>query len=152
MTNETNKAIIFDSGALISFSMNGITDILRDLKKIFGGKFLITAQIKEEIIDRPLKIKRFQLEALKLNQLLNEKVLELPGSMGIEDGEISKMTQEILDFANSAFSANGKDLHIMDLGEASGLALSRILREKNIKNVMVIDERTTRVLAEKPEN
>ena len=32
------------------------------------------------------------------------------------------------------------------------MALSRILDEKGIKNVVAVDERTTRMLAEKPEN
>ena len=152
MDKMTDKAIIFDSGALISFSMNGITDFVRDLKKVFDGKFLITKEIKGEIIDRPLKIKRFRLEALKLSGLLDEKVIELPDSVGVKDDEIAKRTQEILNFANSAFNGRGKDLHIMDLGEASGLALSKILLERKIKNVLVIDERTTRVLIENPEN
>ena len=50
------------------------------------------------------------------------------------------------------FEAKGKYLHLIDLGEASCLALSRILDEKGIKNVVAIDERTTRMLGEKPEN
>jgi len=148
----TEKAIIFDSGALISFSMNGITDIIRDLKKIFNGKFLITIPIKGEIIDRPLKIKRFSLEALKLKQLVDEKVLEMPSSLGISDDEILNRTNKILDTVNSSFEGKGKPLHILDLGEASGLALSSILFKKKIQNVIVVDERTTRVLIENPDN
>jgi hypothetical protein len=53
MTEQTSKVIIFDSGALISFSMNGITSIIKRLKEIFKGKFLITSEIKKEIIDVP---------------------------------------------------------------------------------------------------
>ena len=51
------KAIIFDSGTLISFSMNGLLPELRELKKIFNGKFLITKDVKREVIDKPIKIK-----------------------------------------------------------------------------------------------
>ena len=40
----------------------------------------------------------------------------------------------------------------MHTGEASSLALGKILNERKIKNVIVIDERTTRILVEKPEN
>ncbi len=147
-----NKAIIFDSGVLISFSMNGITDIIRNLKGIFSGKFLITQQVKNEIIDKPMTIKRFELEAIKLKQLLDEGILELPSSLGIKDSEISKKTEEILNIANSIFNGRGKEIHIVDKGEASCLVLGRILNEKKIKNVIAIDERTTRVLIEKPEN
>lgn len=148
----TEKAIIFDSGALISFSMNGITRLIKDLKKVFKGKFLITTQVKKEVIDTPLNIKRFQLEAMKTNSLLEEGILELPSSLGINNSEIETKTKNFLEIANSTFIGNGKDIHIMDLGEASCLALSKILTEKGIQNVIAIDERTTRVLAEKPEN
>lgn len=151
MTN-TQRAIVFDSGALISFSMNGITNIIKRLKKIFKGKFLITPNVKKEIIDTPMKIRRFRLEALKLKQLLDEGVLELPSSLKINDSEITKKTNEILDVANSTFNGEGKNIHIMHTGEASSLALGKILNERKIKNVIVIDERTTRILAEKPEN
>ena len=152
MTEQTSKAIIFDSGALISFSMNGITDIIKRLKEIFKGKFLITSNVKKEIIDTPMKIRRFRLEALKLKQLLDEGVLELPSSLGIKDSEITKKINEILNVANATFNGGGKDIHIMHTGEASSLALGKILNERKIKNVIVIDERTTRILVEKPEN
>ena len=56
-----NKAIIFDSGTLISFSINGLTEMIKDLKGIFKGKFLITQDVKREVIDIPLKIKKFEL-------------------------------------------------------------------------------------------
>lgn len=150
--NGQGKAIIFDSGTLISFSMNGITDYIRKLKEIFKGKFLVTVEVKKEIIDKPLTIKRFELEALKLKALLDDGVLEMPSSLGIKDSEITSKTNEVLSIANSTFQGTKKDIHIIDAGEGSCLALSKILDAKGIKNVIAIDERTTRLLAEKPEN
>ena len=147
-----HKAVIFDTGSLISFSMNGITDYIRKLKSIFKGKFLITNQVKFEIIDKPIKIKRFELEALKLKALLDDKTLEFPSSLNIDENEISKKTDELLRIANSTFSGRGKDIKILDLGETSCLALSNIITEKGIKNIIAVDERTTRLLVEKPEN
>jgi len=41
---------------------------------------------------------------------------------------------------------------LIDIGEASCLALSILLNEKGIDNIIAIDERTTRVLFEKPNN
>jgi hypothetical protein len=147
-----NKAIIFDSGALISFSMNGITDYIRRLKEIFKGKFLVTNEVKYEIVDKPMKIPRFRLEALKLKHLLDDGTLELPSSMGINETEIKKTTNELLGIANSTFRGRDRNVIIVDKGEVSCLALSKILNEKKIPNVLVIDERTTRLLVEKPEN
>ena len=94
------KAIIFDSSTLISFSMNGMFEELRKLKKMFDGKFLITLEVKGEIIDKPVTIKKYELEALMLNQLLEEKVLEMPDSVGVDNKQISIKTREISNIAN----------------------------------------------------
>lgn len=148
----TGKAIIFDSSTLINMMMNGLHDILRKLKKIFPGKFLITSKIKFETVDRPINNKQFELGALKVSRLIEEKVLELPESIGISSNELKIKTQQLLEEANHVFSARGEFLHIIDEGEASCLALSLIAKEKGIENIIAIDERTTRMLAENPEN
>lgn len=147
-----NRAIIFDSSTLISFAMNGLLPELKELRKIFKGNFIITNDVKREVIDKPITIKRFELEALKLKELLDEKIIEMPSCLGIKEEEISKKTEEIKNLANSIFVGRGKEIKLIDSGEASCLALSKILNEKNIKNVVAVDERTTRMLGEKPEN
>ena len=54
--------------------------------------------------------------------------------------------------ANNTFFGRGRAIRIIHRGEASSLALSRILDEKKIKNVIAVDERTARMLGEKPDN
>ena len=147
-----NKAIIFDAGALISLSLNGLLDELKKLRGAFNGDFLITKQVKSEVIDKPLKIKYFELEALKVQQLLEDNILKMADSYGINDSLINSKTEEIMNIANGLFMSSNNKLNIMQLGEASCLALSRILYEKGIENIIVVDERTTRMLVEKPEN
>lgn len=132
--------------------MNSLIDLLADLKKQFQGKFLITKSVKYETIDKPLTIKKFELGALKIKKLLDEKVLEMPESININEQELKEKTQEMLKIANSSFLAKNEFMHIIDDGEASCLALSLILEEKKIENVIAIDERTTRMIGEKPEN
>ncbi len=146
------KIILFDASTLITLAMNGLLPEFRELKKIFKGKFIITEDVKREIIDKPITIKRFELEALKLKQLLDDKILEMPSSLNISADEISKKTSEFLKIANSIFSGRGKDIKLIDSGETSCLALSRILDERKIENIIAVDERTTRMLSEKPEN
>lgn len=145
-----NQAIIFDASTLISFSMAGLLPEIRELKKIFKGSFIISQKVKEEAIDTPIKIKRFQLEALKIKALLDDKILELPSSVGLDDKAVRAKANEILDIANTTIYGAGKDIHLIELGEASALAISKILNEKGIKNVIAIDERTTRSLSETP--
>jgi len=146
------KVIIFDASTLITFAMNGLLPEFRKLKEIFDGKFIITNAVRKEAIDNPIKIKRFELEALRIKSLLDEKILELPQVIGINQVDVLKLTQELLNEANSLFIGNGKEIHIIDIGEASCFALSKILDKKGIQNIMAIDERTMRMLCEKPEN
>ncbi|RLG12447.1 hypothetical protein DRN73_02565 [Candidatus Pacearchaeota archaeon] len=144
--------IIFDASSLISLSMNGLFDEIRKLKKIFQGKFIIPKEVKYEVIDRPLNVKRFELEALRIKELLDDRVLEMPDSLGIKNEEISKLKDKMLKIANSMFEGNKKDIKIIQDGETACLALSRMLFDKKIPHVIAVDERTTRMLGEKPEN
>lgn len=148
----SEKVIIFDASILITFAMNGLLPEFRELKKIFPGKFIITEAVRKEAVNNPMKIRKFELEALRIKRLFEEKILELPQSVGVDGGEIMTLTNKLLDEANTLFQNQKKNIHIIDVGEASCLALSRILDSKKIENVMAIDERTMRMLCEKPEN
>lgn len=146
------KILIFDSGTLINFSMNGLLYTLEELKKTFKGKFIITPAVRHEVLDRPLKINRFKLEALRIRSLIENNILEFPSTLNISEEEIQKGTKEFMDIANHSVQAEGKYINIVSDAEISCLALSRILSEKGIENLIAIDERTTRILSEKPEN
>lgn len=145
------KAIVFDSGTIINFAMNGMTDLLRQLKAEFKGRFFITEDVKYEIIDRPLKIRRFELEALMINKLLEDKVIELPYDV-VDKNKLQAKTNEINDLLNHTYFARGEFMKIMDKGEVSAVALCLLLAEKGIKNVLAVDERTTRMMCEMPHN
>ena len=146
------KILIFDSSTLINLSMNGLTDLFYELKRLFNGKFLITKDVKYETIDHPMMIKKFELGALKIGTLLRDEVLEMPSSLKISDEEVRAKTREILQATNHSFFARNEFIHIIDDGEASCLALSMIAEKKGIESVIAIDERTTRMLGESPEN
>lgn len=146
------KVIIFDSGALISLSMAGLLNEFRALRKSFDGKFIITPWVKQEIVDKPISRKRFELEALKIKDFLEDGILEMSSSLKISDKEIEGKANEYMEKANNTFFKRKDPIHIIDSGESSCLALSKILTEKKIVNVIAMDERTTRVLCEKPQN
>lgn len=150
--NNLKKAFVFDAGALITLSMNGLTNELVKLRKIFDGSFLITQQVKSEVIDKPLTIKSYELEAFRTKKLLDDGVLELAEDYGFENSMIEAKAKEIMNIANSFFQSPREQVKIMHSGEASCLALSKMISDKKIKNIIVIDERTTRMLIEKPEN
>jgi hypothetical protein len=146
------KALIFDSGTLITLSMNSLLDLLEKLKQASGIKFLITKEVKYEVADRPTGIARFELGALRIQNLIEKGVLELPASMGLSDDAIQKEAREIMEVANHSVQVGGRWVNIVSEAEISCLALSQELSEKGIENLIAIDERTTRMLSENPEN
>jgi len=146
------KVIIFDAGTLITFSMNCMLSIFRDLKKNFKGKFLITHDVEYEIVNRPMGIKKYKLGAMRMKGLIDEGILEFPESVGIQSKDIEENIRKYSKMINSMFITKNRTMHIIDKGEASCLALSKLLEKKGIKNVIAIDERSTRMICEKPEN
>jgi len=142
------KSLIFDAGPLINFAMNGSLHILEKLKKEFNGDFLITKEVKKEIIDTPLGIKRFELEALQLKSLYDRGIIKLADLTPQQVNELRKKRDKITNIANTTFKTKKRYVHLIDKGESAVLALSSILKSQNI----VIDERTTRILCENPEN
>ena len=146
------KALILDSGTIINLSMNGLLYVLEDLKKVFDGKFYITEAVKYEILDRPLKVRRFELEALRVKALIDSKVLEFPQPSEVDPEVIKKKTKELMKQANHSVQSDREWVKIVSEAEISCLALSDELTKKGIKNIIGVDERTARILSEKPEN
>lgn len=133
--------------------MNGLLHILEKLQKEFQGEFLITKEVKEEVIGRPLKIPRFQLGAMRINELFKKGVIKHANISKQEVEELRELRNKFMQTANSSFITKKRSLHLIDKGESAALALSVIMKRKSGKDVpLVIDERTTRVLCENPEN
>jgi len=149
---EKKKAVVFDSSTIISLVLNGLFIDLKTLKQNFNGYFLLTKEVREEVITKPLGIKRFKLEALKVQQMLRENIFQTPEVLGINEDEVTRLTQELMKKANYSFLSKKKEIEIIAEGETSCLALSKILKEKGVENILAIDERTIRLLVEKPEN
>jgi len=147
------KSLIFDAGPLINFSMNGLLDGLEKLKAEFKGEFLITKEVKEEIIDHPKTVKRFELGAIRLEELFNKGVFKLAELNNEEVDELRRLRDEYMQKSNSMFKTKNKDVHLLDKGECAVLALSTLMKRKSGEDVpIVIDERTTRIIIESPSN
>ncbi len=145
------KALIFDSGTLINLSMNGFLYILENLKKLMKGKFIITHTVKYEVIDHPSNVQRFELGAVRIQNLLDHGIIELPEILGISKEKISTASTEFMEKANHAFQVRGTWVTLVSEAEMSCLALSQILSQQGHETIIAIDERTTRALCEKPQ-
>jgi hypothetical protein len=146
------KVLIIDSGPLINLSINGLLYLLKKMREDFDGKFIITPEVKREVYDRPINVQQFELGALRIQNLIEEGVLEFPDSLGISMDELERETYRIMDIANHSFKADDQWLNIVSKAEISCLALASILSKKGINNMVAIDERTARIMCEKPEN
>ena len=116
------------------------------MKKAFGGHFIIPEPVKKEVMDNPMSVKRFELEALRLKELMNEGVLELPSAIGISDKQINPITNEMMGKANNMFRTPQGNIKMIHDGETACMALGRILEDKKIEFAICIDERNTRML------
>ncbi len=144
------KYIIFDTGPLISLTMNGLLPVLEKLRQNFNGEFVITPHVKEEVIDRPMKIKKYKFEAIKIKDLIDKKILKYSSDF-ISNNVLEREMKKIMRLGNGILRSkkNGKKIPIIHKGEASCIAFAKLCK---CENVIVIDERTTRLLAESPQN
>jgi len=150
--NHSKKFLVLDSSTVISLSLSELLFVLEEIKKKFPEiVFLLSDDVINEIIDRPLAIKRFKLEALIVKKLINERIIEISSEF-IDKKEVEKETSRILEIAGTIFRAKGEYMQIVHRGEASCIALYRILKKQNEKALLVVDERTTRMLCENPNN
>ncbi|HZX33812.1 MAG TPA: hypothetical protein VFF09_00365 [archaeon] len=138
------KNIAIDSSSLITISDSCLIRILKHLSDSEGISFIIPQSVYYESVEKPLKIKKFELNAVRIRD-------------AVEDGylKVAKTTQtvrqkmlELNEIASSLCTAKGKRIKLIDLGEAETLAMMK----ENNAGLLVIDERTTRMLIEEPEN
>lgn len=143
------KFLILDAGPFISLTTNGLIKVLENLKKKFPEiEMILTPQVKREVIDRPLKIKKYELEAIKVMDLLDKKVIKMSSEF-VQNGILEKETSKVIQDSNSLLTGAGETIRPIQEGEASCLAFSKLCGKENL---IVIDERTTRLLTESPEN
>jgi len=137
------KSLLFDSSALISLGLTTSFPLLEKLKEDYEGQFAIPLAVKKEVVDKALQIKRFKYEGYKIKNLIDKGVLEV-----INESPYRSDVQRLSKLANTTFSVHGKPINIIHPGE---LALLVIAHKNNDEGTVIIDERTTRLLVEAPE-
>lgn len=135
------KSLVFDTGPIISLITNNLMDVLAELKKKFKGEFIISEQVKWELIDRSLQTKKYKLEGMMISKYINENMLKPYSNF-----EVREKTNEILDLANSSFLIRGRPLILLHRPEVESVALAQYLKA----DACVVDERTMRLIVEDP--
>ncbi len=143
------KFLVFDAGPLISLTLSGLLEIVEKLKKdLVDVRFIITPQVRREVIDRAMSIKKYKLEAVKISDLIERGILE-KSERFIDNKELAKETANVLNKSRKILGADREMINLIQEGEASCLAFCKLGK---FNSLIVIDERTTRLLSESIEN
>ncbi len=135
------KSLVFDAGPVISLATNNLLWILKPLKREFNGKFYITEPVRKELVDRPLETKKFKFEAIQVERLIEDGILDV-----IDNGFIRDATPRLINAANQIFRAYNNYMKIVHFAEMSVIAAAINLNA----DAIAIDEKTTRSLIENP--
>lgn len=135
------KSIVFDSGPIISLTTNNLLNTLVDLKKQFKGQFCITESVRDELVSRPLEIKRFKFEALQVEALIEKGILNV-----VSPPYLRKSALEVLNIANSIYEVNKTRPQLIQLGEIETL----VYAVQENASAVIMDERSTRMMVESP--
>lgn len=139
--------LVCDASSIITLSTNCLLWLLPPLKKSMKGQFFIAPSVKKELIDVPLKTARYKFEALRVISAIENNSLTV-----FEDTDALKRiyrdADRLLSWANSAFmTRKKKNLTLLHIGEAQTISLAKYLK----CDVILIDEKTTRLLIEAPD-
>ncbi len=133
--------MVFDASTLISISQTCLVNLLAGLKREMNAEFIVPKSVYYEAVQRPISIKRFELNAIRIKKVIEENGFKV---MACED---KNLFDEIAKIANTCFFIKGTPIKLLQRGEIEALALIK----KVGAGVFAIDERTTRMLLEAPE-
>lgn len=134
--------VIFDASTLISISQTCLVNLLAGLKREMNAEFVVPKAVFYEAVQRPISIKRFELNAIRIKKVIEENGFKV---MACKD---KGLFDEIAGIANACFFIKGKPIKLLQRGEIEALALVKELGA----GAFAIDERTTRMLLEAPEH
>jgi len=132
--------LVFDSSSLISVGQSCLTKVLQSLQHELGAGFVIPESVLGEAVKRPLHIKRFELNAVRLKKAVDE------GWISVAKVRDHGLVEEIMHAANNCFFVRDRPVTLLQRGEIEALALVLELGDA----ALVVDERTTRMLIEVP--
>lgn len=135
------RALIFDTSTVISLATNNLLWTLENLKKQFNGTFMVPESVHRELVDNPLKSKRYKLEALIIQELFDIGLFKI-----YNNDKIKKLTDKFLNMTNTTFMTKSNYIKIIDLAELESLVLADYFKVDGY----VVDERTIRLLVEDP--
>jgi hypothetical protein len=136
------KSIVLDSSTIITLASTCLLNVFSDLKKMSGVQFFIPPGVEEETIGKSFHIDRFMLEGIRVYDKISDGTIKIEKS-----NKVRELGSELLTLVNHTFTARGKPIQLIHMGEAEVIALARLKGTPFIG----IDEKTTRLLIEAPQ-
>jgi len=124
-----------DASSLISLSTTCLLDILR---KFPQTEFYIPRKVYNEAVQSAEEIKKFQWNGLRIRQLVEDKTLTLTSAW--------PEAKQVMELANNTFIHKRKPVKVIQAGEAECIGCAT----KQKQAAILVDERNTRMLIEKP--
>jgi predicted nucleic acid-binding protein len=134
--------MVFDTSSLISVSQTCLINIFGGLKQKLGADFVVPQAVYFEAVQRPISIRRFELNAVRLKRAIDLgwfRVMQV-GDKGV--------FREIDYAANNCFFIKNRPVRLLQKGEIEALALVKELGAR----ALAVDERTTRMILENPQD
>ncbi len=138
------RSIIFDSGPVISLTVNNLLWILEALKDRYNGEYIIPTSVKKELIDVPLATKKFKFESLQVLDTIRRDIVIVHE----DNNQLKNLTEELLKIANSCYYTGKEKLKIIHYAEMEVIALALLQGA----DAIVVDERMTRAIIENPDS
>lgn len=135
------KSLVFDTGPLISLTLNNLLWVLDPLKGRFLGDFFVPPSVKTELVDKPLQSKKYKLEALQILPFFNREAIKI-----YDNPKLDAKTKELLNLVDNTFRAKGRYIQLVHYPDMQVIAAALLLNA----NAVVIDEYTTRLMVENP--
>ncbi len=142
--HEGRKTLVLDSSSLISISDNCLIRVLKSLSGKEGIEFIIPESVYNESVAYPITVKKYELNAVRIRDAVQEGFIRVEKT----SAQVRKRMQEINTITAGLCTCKGKKIRIVHEGETETLALVKEIGA----SALVIDERTTRMLIEEPEN
>ncbi|MFH1588250.1 MAG: hypothetical protein ABIA76_02865 [Candidatus Diapherotrites archaeon] len=136
------KRIVMDSSTIICLSEKCLTPILSNFVQKNNIELIVPSSVYRESVKKPMQIRRFELNALRIKKLVDEGLIKLAPP----DGETEERKNEILELANNVFWAGNHPFRLLHEGEAEMLALLKQFKT----SFAAVDERTARMIIESP--
>lgn len=132
--------MVFDSSSIISISQTCLLDIIGGLVEKAGVQFFIPEAVFNESVKRPLEIKRFELNAVRIKKAIDA------GWFQVRNVSDRQLFSEIDRLSNNSFFLKGKPIRLLQKGEIESLVLIKELGA----DAFATDERTARTIVENP--